>query len=107
MRRVKTPARMARLVSQWQRSGEPAARFARRHGVPTWTFWYWRRKLAGAPVDEPRASAAPAFVPVQVASDGEAWVLEVAFQRGERLQVRAGASADLVRATVAALRTGC
>jgi hypothetical protein len=53
------------------------------------------------------AASAPAFVPVQVASDHEAWVLEVAFHGGERLQVRAGASAELVRATVAALRTGC
>jgi hypothetical protein len=107
MSKSKTPARMARLVAQWQRSGEPAARFARRRGIPTWTFWYWRRKLALTSTEAVRASAGPTFVPVQVASAGEAWVLELAFHGGERLQVRAGASAELVRAAVTALRTGC
>lgn len=107
MQKSQTPARMARLVAQWQRSGESAAGFARQRDIPAWTFWYWRRKLARASTDAARTAAAPTFVPVQVASDHEAWVLEVAFHSGERLQVRAGASAELVRATVAALRTGC
>jgi len=87
MQKSQTPARMARLVARWQGSGESAAGFARQHGIPTWTFWYWRRKLASA---SSPAMPAPAFVPVQVTSDAEAWVLEVAFRGGERLQVRAG-----------------
>lgn len=103
MQKSQTPARMMRLVAQWQRSGESGAAFARQRGIPTWTFWYWRRKLASVSTE----TAAPTFVPVQVASDDESWVLEVVSPSGERVQVRAGASAELVRATVAAVRTGC
>jgi hypothetical protein len=45
-------------------------------------------------------------VPVQVAVD-DGPVIELVFSGGERLQVRAGASPELVRATVSAVRSAC
>ena len=99
MRGTRTAARMSRLVTEWRASGESGASFARRHHIPTWTFWYWCRKLSAAP--------APSFVPVQVTPDPETAVLEIVFTGGERLQVRAGAPPDLVRATLSALRSPC
>ena len=106
---TRTPARMARLVAQWRTSGESGASFARRHRVPTWTFWYWRRKLSTA--SGARGAVAPApvptFVPVQVAEERADPVIEIELRSGERLHVRAGASADLVRAAVMALRAAC
>jgi transposase-like protein len=96
---------MARLVAQWRKSGESGARFARRHQIPAWTFWYWQRKLSGTSAGAP--APAPAFVPVQVTADRAEPVMEIVLSGGERLEVRAGASADLVRAAVSALRSAC
>jgi hypothetical protein len=103
MAKTRSAARMARLIRQWHTSGETASGFARRHEMSAWTFWYWRRKLSVLPV--PAASPA-AFVSVEVAVDDRP-VLELVFVTGERLQVRTGASADLVRAAVGALRSPC
>ena|SRR5437762_9690566 len=103
----RTPARMTRLVAQWRASGESRARFARRHHVPVWTFWYWCRKLSGPPRDEADDSPLATFVPVRVAVDPDAPVIEIVWTGGERLHVRPGASADLVRAVVTALRSPC
>jgi hypothetical protein len=50
---------------------------------------------------------APTFVPVQVTVERAEPVIEIGFSGGERLAVRAGASADLVRAAVSALRPAC
>jgi transposase-like protein len=103
----RTPVRMARLVAQWRRSGESQASFARRHRIPGWTFWYWCRKLSDEPGAESDATPTATFVPVQVASEPAAPVLEIVFRGGEHVHVRSGASADLVRAAVTALRAGC
>ena len=101
------PVRMTRLVSRWRASDESQASFARRHGVAPWTFWYWCRKLSseGSP-GTGRAPAAP-FVPVRVTPDAEAGVVEVVLPAGDRIRVSAGASAELVRAVVTALRAAC
>lgn len=107
MKRQRTPARMARLVAQWRESGASQAGFARQHRIPTWTFWYWCRKLAAAAsAQDPSPTVVP-FVPVHLAGDPTAAVLEVVFRSGEQLQIRPGASADLVRAAVGALRASC
>ena len=98
-----TRARMTRLVAQWRDSDESQASFARRHHIPAWTFWYWQRQLSGPGAPEPPP---PTFVPVQVAVD-EAPVIELVLKGGDRLQVRAGASADLVQSAVTALRSTC
>jgi transposase-like protein len=99
-------AQMRRLVAQWRQSGESQAGFARRHGIPTWTFWYWCRTVSPPAVVEP-AAATTAFVPIRVTPDTEVGVVEVVFPAGERVRVGAGASADLVRLVVTAVRATC
>ena len=103
----RTPTRMTRLVAQWRRSGESQASFARRHRIPGWTFWYWCRKLSDEPRTETDGTPTATFVPVQVAAEPAAPVLEIMWPGGEHVQVRSGASADLVRAAVTVLRAGC
>jgi transposase-like protein len=93
-------ARMRRLVARWRASEESGASFARRHGVPPWTFWYWCRK-----VTEESTAAAPALVPVQVVESEVSAGVEIVLPTGERLRVTASASEDLVRTVVAALRS--
>ena len=103
----RTPARMTRLVVQWRASGESGASFARRHHIPAWTFWYWRSKLSAGPQTESEEPPPAAFVPVRMAAESDAPVIEVAFIGGERLHVHAGAPADLVRVVLTALRSPC
>jgi hypothetical protein len=99
---------MARLVARWRRSGESGAGFARRHDVHPWTFWYWCRKLSTEPqLPSPTGSNAASFVPVQMTVEADAPAVEIVFTGGDRVQVRAGASADLVRQVVAAMRSAC
>jgi hypothetical protein len=97
---------MARLVAQWRDGNESQASFARRHHIPTWTFWYWCRKLAreapsAAPTDAPR------FVPVELAPPSSAPVIEVVLRSGERLQIGADASPTLVQMVLTTLRSTC
>lgn len=99
-----TAARMTRLVAQWQESDDTQASFARRHGIRPWTFWYWCRKLTASDAIAP---SAPVFVPVHVTEPDAAAVLEVVLTSGDRVQVRAGASAELILATLRALRPPC
>ena len=103
----RTAARMAHLVTQWRTSGESGASFARRHQIPAWTFWYWCRKLPAKALAQRAETEPTTFVPVHVAADPDTTVMEVVFSSGERLQVRAGASLELVHDVVAALRSRC
>jgi transposase-like protein len=105
MAEIRTAARMTRLVAQWRKSGESGASFARRHEIPAWTFWYWQRKLSRA--SAVASGPAPTFVPVEVTAERAEPVIEIVLSGGERLAVHAGASADLVRAAVSALRSAC
>lgn len=101
-------ARMARLVGRWRGSGESGAGFARRHAVPPWTFWYWCRKLSTETGLAAATASTPAsFIPVQMTVEADVPVVEIVFSGGDRVQVRGGASADLVRGVVAAMRSGC
>lgn len=101
-----TAARMARLVARWRESGETGAGFARRHRIRPWVLWYWSRKLAEAPRLTTGPIAASPFVPVRVVTEDVASI-EIVLANGDRVQVRAGASVDQVRAVVAALRGPC
>lgn len=103
MMRRRSAARMTRLVHEWHASGESRSGFARRHHIPPWTFWYWCRKLATSPT----IGTPSTFVPVHVTAGPETPVLDIVFSGGERVQVHAGASAEVIRATVEALRTRC
>jgi len=103
----RTPARMTQLVAQWRASGESRAGFARRRHIPAWTFWYWCRKLSAEPRPDADAPSSAMFVPVRMAVEPDAPVIEVVCSGGERVHVRPGASADLVRAVMTALRSPC
>jgi len=105
MASTRTATRMARLVAQWRRTNESQASFARRHHIPTWTFWYWCRKLARA--TEPSGSGTPAFVPVDLAPSSSVPVLEVVLRSGERVQIGADASPALVQTVLTTLRSAC
>jgi hypothetical protein len=98
---------MTRLVAQWRASGESRAGFARRRHIPAWTFWYWCHKLSAEPRTGSADSPPASFVPVRVAVDADAPIIEIVLTSGERLHVRPGASVDLVRAVVRALRSPC
>lgn len=104
----RTPARMARLVAQWRQSGESQASFARRHHIPGWTFWYWCRKFSDeAPTRESGTAPTATFVPVHMAGDPSAPVIEIVMSGGERLHISAGASPELVQTVVTTLRCRC
>jgi hypothetical protein len=107
MVKKRTSARMARLATQWRRSGESQASFARRHHISGWTFWYWCRKLSDEPTTAATDTGASMFVPMRVASDPPVPVLEIVLTSGERLYVSAGATADLVQAVITALCSRC
>jgi hypothetical protein len=97
---------MLALVREWETSGETRRAFVRRHGVTLSCFDYWRRQV----LDGRQEDRAVAFAPVRVVADDTATgagVIEVVLASGERVVIREGASGDLVRTVVAALRTSC
>lgn len=103
MRTRASATKMARLVAQWRAGNDTQSGFARRHGIPPWTFWYWCRKLAAVPTPP-----AAAFVPVQIReADAAPPVVEILLKGGDRVHVRAGASAEMVQGAIAALRAPC
>jgi hypothetical protein len=95
---------MVALVRQWEQGTETRAAFAQRHGVTLATFDYWKRRVRR----EGSTAADPAFAPVHLVSeprtdaDGS---IDVVLASGERLTVRVGASGDLLRTILVALRT--
>lgn len=106
MRRPAQVVKMTALVRQWRASGEPQARFARRHGVRPWTLWYWSQKVGRAPSAR---KPSPAFVPVAVVPDASpvTAAIEVTLGSGERLVIPAGVSREQIGAVLAALRAPC
>lgn len=102
MRQVETRRRMTALVRRWQASRDTQAVFAARHGVTRTKLRYWLRRVGGRVADD-----AIAFAPVQVlgAPSAETGEVDVVLATGERMVVRAGASADLVRTVLSALRS--
>ena len=105
MKRNDIRRRMTALVRRWARSGQTQAVFARRQGLTRAKLQYWVSRI-----DRPSDVAAPvAFRPVQVVDTaaGESGAVEVVLTTGERVVVRAGASGELVRAVVSALRPSC
>jgi transposase-like protein len=104
--RARTRSRMLALVRQWETSGETRRAFVQRHGVTLSCFDYWRRQVLDGRQDD----RAVAFAPVRVVADDPATgagVIEVVLASGERVVIREGASGDMVRAVVAALRASC
>jgi transposase-like protein len=104
--RRQTEEKMTRLVRAWRASGEPQARFARRHGVRPWTLWYWSQKVGRT---APRRPTGPAFLPVQVVADAPRapLAIEVVLASGERLVVPDGVASTRLREVLAAVRAAC
>lgn len=106
MARDRRRRRMATLVRQWETSGEPRREFARRHGLTVSQFDYWKRQVRRAGT----VSQLVGFAPVQVveSSPGHHGAsIELLLVGGERVTIHQGASVDLVRTVVAALRSSC
>ncbi len=105
MQQAETRRRMAAVVRAWQQSTDTQVAFAARHGVSRSKLLYWLRR---SPPREARREAV-SFAPVRVVGGAtdEAAAIEVVLTGGERLVVRPGASAELVRVVLSALRAAC
>lgn len=109
MARIRTRERMAILLRRWQRSGQTAAAFCRRHGIKPQRLSYWKRVLGLAGPVVPRGSrrARSRFVPVRLVEAGGAAPVEILLASGDRLVVHDGSSLELLRRAVAILREQC
>jgi hypothetical protein len=96
---------MATLVAQWRAGTETQRAFAVRHGLSRTKLRYWLRHAR----PRTRPDTAVTFAPVHVvgASSDEAGPVEVVLVGGERVVVRPGASVDLLRTVLTALRSPC
>jgi hypothetical protein len=93
---------MALLVREWEKSDEPRRAFARRHGLTVSQFDYWKHQVRRSATNQTIG-----FAPVQTVepSAGRHGVcIELALAGGERVMIHEGASVELVRTVVAALR---
>ena len=104
--RTRIRERMRKLLESWQRSGEPAARFCRRHGITPQKLGYWRRVLERG---NGSAASRPRFVPVRLVGDevNGAGVVEIVLGGDCRVLVREGVSRELLREVMAVVREGC
>jgi hypothetical protein len=104
--RARIRAEMGRVIASWRTSGESRRVWATRHGVSLPKFDYWVRQLApGAPRGPRRTTTfAPVAIAPPVAAPGE---IEIVLARGDRLVVRAGADAALVRTVLVTLASRC
>jgi hypothetical protein len=98
------------LARQWRQSGMKARAFAEGHGVTPWTLYYWRERLTQE--ERPRRrqrSRRVTLAPVHVVTSADlgGGDLEVILAGGDRVRVRASASAELVRRVIDVLRTAC
>ena len=112
MARMSVRERMRGLLEGWQRSGESAAAFCRRHGIKPQKLSYWKRVLGQAkPLARRRGPAQGlGFVPVRLVGRGEGarlGGLEIVLAGGERVLVGEGASPELLREVLVVLRERC
>ena len=104
--RAKIRAEMLPLVEAWRASGESRRVFASRHDVSLPKFDYWARQLAPPRGRVTRSTGG--FAAVAVVPPAEApGILEVVLARGDRLIVRVGADAALVRTVLSTLAARC
>lgn len=82
------------VLSAWERSGEPASVFARRHGLSPHRLLRWKNRRRGS-----ARRSRPAFHPVQVVEaegptrsvgSGESGTLELIVDGSRRIVVRRG-----------------
>jgi hypothetical protein len=101
---------MQALLERWQRSGESAAAFSRRHGIHPQKLSYWKRVLGFGQAKGVATSARARFVPVRVVGDSgtaTTGTLEIRVGADYRVVVREGVSGALLREVLAALRDEC
>ncbi|MGH6950452.1 MAG: IS66 family insertion sequence element accessory protein TnpA, partial [Vitreimonas sp.] len=104
--RDRTRRRMAALVRQWETSGELRRAFAERHGLTISQLDYWKRQVRR----DVCADHAVGFARVQVVDPAplrDGACIDVVLGTGDRVTIHEGASLDLVRAVVTALRPSC
>lgn len=97
---------MAAMVRQWETSGEPRREFARRHGLTVSQFDYWKRQVRRAATSDHAVGFASVQV-VEPSAGRHGACIELELTGGERVTIHEGASLDLVRTVVAALRPSC
>ena len=104
MPREETRRQMTALVRRWQRGPDPQAVFAERHGISRTKLRYWVRRVGRAPADAPVA-----FTPVHVLGPAAdmSGPIDIVLVGGERVVVRDGASLELLRTVLAAVRPAC
>jgi len=93
---------MEAVVARWPSSGDTQAAFAARHGISRTKLRYWLRRAGAAD-----GASAVAFAPVQVVTTGHAGAeaaIEIVMGTGERVVIRSGASAELLRLVLSVLR---
>jgi len=99
-----TRRRMTAMVRQWEASDQTRAAFARAHGLTLSTFDYWKRQVRGEAVPHDVVD----FRPVEILPDGAEHSeggVEIRLPSGERLIIREGVSAALLRTILAAVRS--
>ena len=109
MARITKRERMRALVERWRRSGETAAAYCRRQGIPAQKLSYWKRALGLTGLVRRRvARRAGGLVPVRVLSgSGATGGLEILLANGDRVLLHEGVSRELVREALMALRERC
>ena len=111
-RRHWSEAEGAEVVATWRRSGEPAARFARRHGLDPRRVRRWASRASedGAPAVA-RIPSAVRFHPVRVVERGEPAggpsgvreAIEIVLVDGRRVRVPTGVDLEDLRGVLGVL----
>ena len=95
---------MRRLIAEQESSGASAARFARERGMTPWSFYKWKRRLAGQAA-EAAGSAASGFVEVKIVSGPREAAIAVELLSGVRLTVPRGFEEEHLRRLIGVLRS--
>ena len=112
MARMSVRERMRGLLEGWQRSGESAAAFCRRHGIKPQKLSYWKRVLAERAAARPRGRIrrASGLVPIRLLGEVggvSGTALEIHLVGGERIVFPRGGSLAVLREVVELLRERC
>jgi hypothetical protein len=102
---------MRSLVERWQTSGEPAKRFAERHGISPYKFQYWRAEFGQVKSRKKAEVRAAAFAPVRVLADGREGgagaALEIRLAGGDVIRCGHEVAIERLSAVVRVLRERC
>ena len=89
-------------IAEQERSGLSVQQFCKEHGVSTWSFYTWRKRLRESESGAVRfALVDRATEPVELRNTAD---LEVVFATGDRLLIRSGADTAILRTVLRALR---